>query len=35
LPEALHGVLVWQGKSYPLRSGEQQISLPYSPSKVF
>jgi hypothetical protein len=28
LPEALHGVLVWQGRSYPLRSGEQQISLP-------
>jgi hypothetical protein len=28
LPEALGGVLVWQGRSYPLRSGEQQISLP-------
>jgi hypothetical protein len=28
LPEALHGVLVWKGRSYPLRSGKQQISLP-------
>ena len=36
LPEALHGVLAWQGRSYPLRSGEQQISLPLtSLSKVF
>jgi len=35
LPEALHGELVWQGRSYPLRSGEQQILLPNSLPKIF
>jgi len=28
LPDALQGKLVWRGKSYPLSSGEQQLSLP-------
>jgi hypothetical protein len=28
LPDALKGTLVWKGKSYPLRPGEQRFSLP-------
>ena len=28
LPKELRGVLVWQGKNYPLRGGEQSFALP-------
>jgi alpha-L-rhamnosidase len=28
LPDQIHGTLVWKGKSYPLKSGEQRLSLP-------
>jgi hypothetical protein len=28
LPDLIHGTLVWKGKSYPLKSGEQRLSLP-------
>jgi alpha-L-rhamnosidase len=28
LPDGLQGALMWKGKSYPLKSGEQRLSLP-------